>query len=211
MVDLDEDLLRDRGYLIITSASGGQQVATSLLNPSYFLYSTLPGGPGSWQTFEYKPSLLWNTGEPSVNATMKTGNIVMGYNIDSNSKHLSLIGRGSEGDYFREVADGSFLALHTWAPGHYQQIEPYWYPGVTTSPINVLTIPYYKLHDDPDNDSTSYILTCQIVNPWGTEDLFSHRHTYTPRTTPVLSTYAQSWFTGNFTPPVQEPGSKSCP
>ena len=208
MIDLDEDLLRERGYLIITYpwvTNPPQQVYPSA-DPSYFLYSTLPGGPGSWQTFEYEPSLLWKTGEPAVNTTMKTGNIAMGYNIDMNAKHLSLIGRGSEGDYFREVADGSFTALHTWAPGHYQPIEPYWYPGVTTSPINVLTIPYYKLYDDPDNDSTSYTLTCQIVNPWGTEDLFSHRHTYTPRTTPVLSTYAQSWFTGNFTPPVQEPG-----
>ena len=207
MIDLDEDILRDRGYLHMTHlAWGPSNNPRQVGNIHYFLYSTLPGGAGGWQTFEYKPAILYTggTGEPGATVTAKAGNLALGYNILVENSEVSILNRqsGSIGDFVRETTDGPFTAMNIIAPGHYQQIEPYWYPGAAGSAINTLTIPYYKLYDDPDNDSTSYVLTCQIVNPWGTEDLFSHRHTYTPRTEPVLSTYAQSWFTGNFSTPV---------
>ena len=213
MVDLDEEILKTRGYLLMTNAHSfrGSWVAYTHDPVDYFLYSTLPGGSGGWQTFEYKPAILYTggTGEPGATVTTKAGNLALGYNIWAGNSEVSLMGRSTISDYVRETMDGSFTALNVYAPGHYQQIEPYWYPDAAGSSINSLTIPYYKLYDDPDNDSTSYTLTCQIINPWGAEDLFSHRHTYTPRTEPVLSTYAQSWFTGNFSTPVPEPGGLS--
>ena len=206
MVDLDEEILKTRGYLLMTNAHSfrGSWVAYTHDPVDYFLYSTLPGGSGGWQTFEYKPAILY-TGGTGATVTTKAGNLALGYNILAQNSEVSVIAR-AQGDFIRETMDGSFTALNVHTPGHYQQIEPYWYPDAAGSSINSLTIPYYKLYDDPDNDSTSYALTCQIINPWGAEDLFTQAHVHPPDdpcSIPAMLSPPGSW-TGGVKFPVNQ-------
>ena len=120
---MDESILKDRGYLIITYGHGSGQ-ASGTFN-TYFLYSTLPGGSGGWQTFEYKPAILYTggTGEPGATVTAKAGNLALGYNIWAGNSEVSLMGRSTISDYVRETMDGSFTALNVYPPKHTQHLS----------------------------------------------------------------------------------------
>ena len=182
LLDLDESLLATRGFLNIefnfTRAYRGGTIVGEMPSPDsrYFLYGNVPGGQTGYQTVEHAASTYISGSQDPVTVHGKLGDVVMGYNLGSQTPQLSLVGR-SQLDIFRTTHTGPLDPFLTYRPAVYAPFTPYWHEGSTGIGIQTITIPYYRLYDDPENDSTQYQITCTISNPWGSEDLFPHRFT----------------------------------
>ena len=110
-VDLDENLLEQRGYLSVHIGKKSVGSAEFVDDPGgrFYIYSGLPGTPG-FTTFEHHPTTYLAPGSSPVTIPrVEIGDLITGGNLNGTSTDLSFVGRNPVvgSDLFRSAINGT--------------------------------------------------------------------------------------------------------